>query len=108
MMAGFDLHSVCARCRDKKKGSDPCTKTPPEDCQHCDALTPDQRTQIATPSYKLKKEKKDAKSTPVKDSDNPTLVDPALVSVLGVVDKQSTPGASASSEPVEKKKKTDP
>ena len=54
MMAGFDLHSVCARCRDKKKGSDPCTKTPPEDCQHCDALTPDQRTQIATPSYKLK------------------------------------------------------
>ena len=108
MMAGFDLHSVCARCRAKKKGSDPCTKTPPEDCQHCDALTPDQRTQIATPSYKLKKEKKDAKSNPVKDSDNLTLVDPALVSVLGVVDKQSTPGASASSEPVEKKKKTDP
>ena len=108
MMAGFNLHSVCTRCRDKKKGSDPCTKTPPEDCQHCDALTPDQRTQIATPSYKLKKEKKDAKSTPVKDSDNPTLVDPALVSVLGVVDKQSTPGASASSEPVEKKKKTEP
>ena len=108
MMAGFDHHSVCARCRDKKKGSDPCTKTPPEDCQHCDALTPDQRAQIATPSYKLKKEKKDAKSTPVKDSDNPTLVDPALVSVLGVVDNQSTPGASASSEPVEKKKKTEP
>ena len=108
MMAGFDLHSVCARCRDKKKGSDPCTKSPPEDCQHCDALTPDQRTQIATPSYKLKKEKKDAKSTPVKDSDNSTLVDPALVSVLAVVDKQSTPGASASSEPAEKKKKTDP
>ena len=54
MMAGFDLHAVCARCRDKKKGSDPCTKSPPEDCQHCDALTPDQRTQIATPSYKLK------------------------------------------------------
>ena len=108
MMAGFDLHAVCARCRDKKKGSDPCTKSPPEDCQNCDALTPDQRTQIATPSYKLKKEKKDAKSTPVKDSDNSTLVDPALVSVVAVVDKQSTPGASASSEPVEKKKKTDP
>ena len=106
MMAGFDHHSVCARCRDKKKGSDPCTKTPPEDCQHCDALTPDQRAQIATPSYKLKKEKKDAKSTPVKDSDNPTLVDPALVSVLGAVDNQNTPGVSASSEPVEKKKKT--
>ena len=107
MMAGFDLHSVCARCRDKKKGSDPCTKSPPEDCQHCDAFTPEQKTQIATPSYKLKKEKKDAKSTPAKDSDNSTLVDPALVSVLAVVDNQSTPGASTS-EPVEKKKKTDP
>ena len=62
MMAGFDHHSVCARCRDKKKGSDPCTKTPPEDCQHCDALTPDQRTQIATPSQKTEP-KHSSKST---------------------------------------------
>ena len=28
MMAGFDLHSVCARCRDKKKGKDPCVEKP--------------------------------------------------------------------------------
>ena len=39
MMAGFDLHSVCACCRDKKKGSDPCIGTPPATCSHCDALT---------------------------------------------------------------------
>ena len=62
-------------------------------------------TQLSTPLYKLKKEKKEAKSsTPVKDSDtlSPTLVDPALVSVVGVVDGQTTSGLSG---PVEKKSK---
>ena len=107
MMAGFDLHSVCARCCDKKKGSDPCIKTPPAACCHCDALTSEQKAQLSTPSYKLKKEKKEAKSsTPAKASDtlSPTLVDPALVSVVGVVDGQTT---SALSGPAEKKKKTE-
>ena len=28
MMAGFDLHGVCTRCRDKKKGKDPCVERP--------------------------------------------------------------------------------
>ena len=37
MMAGFDLHSVCARCRDKKKGQDPCVEKPGSDCHHCNA-----------------------------------------------------------------------
>ena len=98
MMAGFDQHSVCARCRDRKKGSDPCVETPPAACIHCDSLS-------STPSYKLKKAKKDAKSsTPAKDIDtlSPTLVDPALVSVVGVVDGQSSSGLSGL---VEKKKK---
>ena len=110
MMAGFDHHSVCARCRDKKKGSDPCTKSPPESCGHCDLLTPEQRTQLSTPSYKLKKEKKEAKSsTPIKDSDtlSPTLVDLALVSVVGVVDGQGTSGASGLSGPEEKRRKSE-
>ena len=105
---GCGHHSVCARCRDKKKGSDPCIKTPPAPCVHCDALTPEQKDQLATPSYKLKKEKKEAKSsTPLKESDtlSPTLVDPALVSVVGVVDGQSTSGASGLSGPMEKKAK---
>ena len=110
MMAGFDHHSVCARCRDKKKGSDPCTKSPPESCGHCDLLTPEQRTQLSTPSYKLKKEKKEAKSsTPIKDSDtlSPTLVDLALVSVVGVVDGQGTSGVSGLSGPEEKRRKSE-
>ena len=108
MMAGFDHHSVCACCRDKKKGPDPCTKTPPTTCTHCDALTPEQKMQLSTLSYKLKKERKEAKSsTPIKDSDtlSPILVDPALVSVVGVVDGQSTPGASGLSGQAEKKAK---
>ena len=67
MMAGFDPHSVCARCRDKKKGWDPCVENPEKDCKLCLALTPEQLNQLSTPSYKLKKEKRDAKSTtPVK------------------------------------------
>ena len=82
MMAGFDQHSVCALCHDRKKGSDPCVETPPAACVHCDCRT--ERTTFH-PSYKLKKEKRDAKSsTPAKDIDtlSPTLVDPALVSVV--------------------------
>ena len=107
MMAGFDLHSVCARCRDKKKGSDPCIETPPATCSHCDTLTAEQNAQLSTPSYKLKKEKKEAKSsTPAKASDtlSPTLVDPALVLVVRVVDGQTTSGLSGLAE---KKKKTE-
>ena len=104
MMAGFDLHSACARCRDKKKGSDPCIENPEKDCKLCLALTPEQLNQLSTPSYKLKKEKRDAKSTPVKDRSSdtlsPTLVDPALVLVVGVVDGQTNSGLSG---PAEKK-----
>ena len=54
MMAGFHLHSVCARCRDKK-GKDPCVEKPDSECQHCKVLTPEQLAQLSTPSYKLKK-----------------------------------------------------
>ena len=93
------------RCRDKKKVSDPCIETPPAACSHCDALSSEQKAQLSTPSYKLKKERKEAKSsTPVKavDTLSPTLVDPALVSVVGVVDGQTTSGLSG---PAEKKSK---
>ena len=50
MMAGFVLHGVCARCRDKKKGKDPCVEKPGSDCQHCKALTPGQDTGLCTAS----------------------------------------------------------
>ena len=63
MMAGFDLHGVYARCRDKKKGKDTCVEKPGSDCQHCKALTPEQLAQLSTPSYKLKKEKRDKSDT---------------------------------------------
>ena len=85
-MASFDGHSFCARCHEKGKGKDTCVENPSSDCEFCLSLTPEQKAQLATPSYKLKKEKRDAKkselSSPVKDG---TFVDPAIVSVLGVV-----------------------
>ena len=39
-MEGYDKHSVCAHCRDKKKGSDPCMED--QVCPHCDILTEDE------------------------------------------------------------------
>ena len=113
MMAGFDPHSHCARCRDKKKGKDPCVEKPDSACKLCDSLSPEQLAQLSTPSYKLKKEKREARSTPSKepsteDTLSPSLVDPSLVTVVGVVDGQSTSGSPAlSAPPPEKKKKTD-
>ena len=115
MMAGFDFHKVCARCRDKKKGQDPCVEKPGTDCLHCNALTPEQLAQLSTSSYKIKKEKREAKSStaaknpPSTDGTlSPTLVDPSLVVVVGVVDGQSTSRSPGLSEqPVEKKKKKD-
>ena len=108
MMAGFDPHSVCACCLNKKKGQDPCVEKPDSDCN---ALTPDQLAQLSTPSYKLKKKKREAKSSstakePSTDTVSPTLVALALVSVVGVIVGQSTsrsPGLSA--PPAEKKRK---
>ena len=77
-MAGFDQHAHCARCRDKKKGSDPCVKG--NICPSCNILTEEQKLRLATPVYQNKKEKKESKMA----SEDCTLVDPALVSVLGV------------------------
>ena len=112
MMAGYDSHTFCARCRDKKNGKDPCVEKEGADCLHCNALTPEQLVHLSTPSYQIKKETRESKSsTPAKKSStdstlSPTLVDPSLVTVMGVVDGQSTsrsPGLS--DQPVEKKKK---
>ena len=110
MMAGFDLHGVCALCRDKKKGKDPCVEKPGADCPICNSFTPEQLAQLSTPMYKNKKEKRDQKSsTPAKNhSDvalNPTLMDPSLVTVMGVVDGQPASGPSDLSEKSAEKKK---
>ena len=102
-MASFDGHAYCARCRDKKKGEDPCVKSPDSECSFCAILTPEQLLQLSTPSYRLKKEKREARkmdATPSKDS---SLVEPSSVSVIGPV------GTSSSSAPAipEKKPKKD-
>ena len=103
-MAIFDGHAFCARCREKGKGEEPCiSNKDTADCTLCNAFTPEQRAQISTPSYKIKKEKREAKRL---DSTQPTdeLVDPSSVSVIGVV---SGPSTDKSPIPPEKKAKKD-
>ena len=92
IMAAFDPHSVCARCRDKKKGEDPCVEDKP--CSHCNSLAEDQKLQLANPVYQKKKEKRDLKSKTEEASS--TLVDPSLVSVIGL----ATDAGDKSSEEV--------
>ena len=115
-MAGFDIYSYCARCHDKGKGLDPCVEKPHNsDCKFCNVITSDQCSELSTPSYKLRKEKREAKTrdntvTPSKetsDTVNLSLMDLASVSVIGAVDGQGTllyPGLSG---PAEKKKKVE-
>ena len=54
IMAGFDQHEKCARCRDKKLGSDPCVKE--KLCGICDKLTDQQRSMLSTPQYQIHKD----------------------------------------------------
>ena len=64
LTAGFDTHNYCVRCRDRGKGPDPCVEKPDSnDCNFCNILTPEQRIQLSTPSYKIKKEQCECKKT---------------------------------------------
>ena len=56
IMASFDLHKRCARCRDKKMGDDDCVENRPFTI--CDGFTDMQKEMLSTPTYKLRKEKK--------------------------------------------------
>ena len=97
-MASFDGHAYCARCRDKGKGEEPCiSNKEATDCKFCNALTPEQRTQLATPSYKLKKEKQEAKRVDSNPTDDTSLVDPTTVSGIGAVGNSGS--AQAASAP---------
>ena len=109
VMANFDTHSHCARCRDKGKGKEPCVSDPQtSDCQICNGLTSEQLQQLSTPSYKLKKEKCEAKLTDSSPSQNSEqLVDPSGVSVIGVVDGQGSVKSPAPVPPLDKKPKKD-
>ena len=107
-MASFDSHLACARCRDKGKGKDPCVEKPDIEYAICNSFSPEQRLQLATPSYKIKKDKREAKkleSTPSKDTES--LVEPSAVTVLGAVDKQGAVKSSPPVAPPEKKVKKD-
>ena len=76
VMAIFDGHLKCARCRDKGVGEDNCVLK--KDCPICKAFTPEQIQQLAIPTYRERKNK-DKKM--VSSSPTPTLVDPSNVSV---------------------------
>ena len=108
-MANFDFHAFCARYREKGKGTDDCVKNPhTSDCKICNAFSEEQRLQLATPSYRIKKEKREAKkleATPTKDSEN--LIDPASVSIIGPVEKPSTSNPTVEAPPPDKKVKKD-
>ena len=95
-MTGYDQHAHCARCRDKKEWTDPCVKN--QTCPSCNILTEDQKLKLATPSYQRKKEKRELKMQT--DQSSSTLIDPALVSEIGVAkDGESRSSEEASSTP---------
>ena len=73
VMAAFDLHKKCARCRDKKLGDDPCVRD--KDCSVCDSLTDGQKSMLSTPQYQIRKDKKSG-----------ILVSPSKVTIVGPVE----------------------
>ena len=77
VMVSFDLHDKCARCRDKLIGEDDCVKDKP--CKICDGFSDIQKEMLATPSYKIRKDKKAG-----------LLVSPKEVTVLQPVDNKPT------------------
>ena len=54
-MAAFDLHQRCARCRENKKGEDPCVRGDP--CNLCEDFTPSQRSQLERHVYQNRAQK---------------------------------------------------
>ena len=61
IMALFDSHKKCARCREKGVGDDPFVLK--LECQICKVFTPSQVQQLAAPTYKSRKERREQKKT---------------------------------------------
>ena len=103
--SSFDSHAFCARCREKGKGTVDCVKKPQSsDCKVCNAFSEEQCLQLPTLSYRIKKEKREAKkleATPTKDGED--LIDPSSVSVIGPVEKPSTSKPPVEAPPPDKK-----
>ena len=70
VMALFDNHKKCARCHEKGVGDDPCVKK--LDCQIFKAFMPGQVQQLATPTYKSRKERGEQKKSEVSSDAIPT------------------------------------
>ena len=91
-MASFDSHDKCARCRDKLIGEDNCVMDKP--CPICDSFSDSQKEILATPSYRIRKDKKAG-----------LLISPKDVTVLQPVDNEPTfqsesgPSAQPSAQP---------
>ena len=92
VMASFDSHDKCAKCRDKLIGEDNCVFDKP--CSICDGFPDSQKEILATPSYRIRKDKKAG-----------LLVFPRDVKVLQPVDNEPTfqspsdPSAQPSAQP---------
>ena len=74
VMASFDLHNKCARCRDKLIGEDDCVLNKP--CSICDGFSESQRDLLATPTYRIRKDKKAGLLVSPKDM---TVLSPILI-----------------------------
>ena len=102
VMALFDTHKKCARCHDKGLGDDPCVKK--LDCQICKAFTPAQIQQLATPTYKARKERSEQKKAGDVEGTTSTLVDPANITVLGQVSSEKVSSVKSTKKKIKKKK----
>ena len=101
VMALFDSHKKCVRCREKGVGDDLCMKK--MDCQICKAFYTCANSTTFHPYLQVHEkryQKKRVTDSPA--SATPTLVDPSEVTLLGQVHKES---ASVESTPAGKKKK---
>ena len=97
VMALFDLHTKCAHCREKGIGGDDCVAKKP--CSICDSFTEAQKTQLATPKYRERKESGQKKNP------SPTHVAASDVTVLGRVEnKGDSPSDRGESTPKKQKK----
>ena len=90
VMALFDNHSRCAHCCEKGQGLDPCVLK--KECSFCDALTPEQIIQLATPTYQICKERK------AKADKQTEFIDPADITVISVIGSNSNDKETVSSE----------
>ena len=98
VMALFDMHTKCARCREKGIGGDDCVAKKP--CSICDSFTEAQKTQLATPKYRERKESGQKKNP------SPTHVAASDVTVLGRVENKGESSSDRGESTPKKQKKS--